>query len=754
MNQDAERVGAVLVSCRNLAEYEQVSECAYSGSSPFLDSPRARQVLSRARVPNEVVSFEAWSDRRTPSRAAPAVDGNRWCLGVGDPVALAVAKFLARASGKRLWPAPDCFALGELAAFERWLSTLEQPSSVTVVCPSWGSVAGEPAPGPWLDPILAVLRRCALNIPVGILTARDPHTLTSIAAKIRCATIASRPIAVFSGLSLEGEPEQLVHSGSLLNKEDAGLPIAYLHEQPRSKLAAKLTGIDWGALVLCGHSRWYCGFEGHCCAARGSDSTDSSCVQGLECFEPSWPRVDPRDLCADLVVFDTCASLSVSREAWADSIAPIAALAAEGRALGVITTVNTTLSGDPAETLFALSTASTVGEATVLIDACRRDRDPTAPRQFFLLGDPDQALPSNFRTLVRESEPTATSGLVSRSAASSSGLAWTETAKSSQPCRIRLDESRARARVDGVTLVSGALTERERSSVFLVRAGRRHEVWLRLPPGKPLPLVSECGLPRLPQEMVEAATDLPRRLLAWGPLALQTVGILLGACSEVTAAQRQLDQLAGHAVAGEISTSVQAVTEQWCRAHSDALKQVSEARGQALTINDLVCCGDRSTSYLQRDCPYCGASAAVCRSYTSFPSGSREYLECEHCFSGTDVPTTGAEVRLRLDSPSRIGADEVRTFSVRVSNGHPRATVRGAVALFIDGLPKHARGVSNPAVMPLTLESQQEVVLSAALSISPTPVRSHIYRVKALALIDGDWFFTQRMLHCSKPTPS
>ncbi|HET9956581.1 MAG TPA: hypothetical protein VFQ61_18895, partial [Polyangiaceae bacterium] len=670
------------------------------------------------------------------------------CIALGGLAACIMAECFAFHRGKQLLSLTAQDLSTQLTELEEQLfSHRDWIQSVTLLFPSWANSGAGPNTQA-LERVLTLLRKAELGYPVGLLTARTPALLSTLIVKSCVLPLELGSIAVVGAqsdappipASREDPAREFFTQADLLHRNaDPGLDFRVEHLDETRSPAAVVRALHHepiGTLIFRGHSRPYCGLEGRLCASPASQQpTQAECVLGLDCYDASWPKVDPRSFGAELVVLETCSALTASTTAWEDGGAPIAILASESRATAVLTTAAPTVMRDVSFLLSALTRTRTVGEAGVLFDQSARSHQGCP--SVFLLGDPDQPLPNCFFGAVPEIGREHDAGAVAALGGSDTLL----------PRPIYQRYALPGVREKTTVRVTGDLNDVEQASLCLIPGASHSELWLRSRRRNLDVCISPTPVPRFPTEVLSAAVALPARLLSFTGLASAGVPGLLQACRSVVQCQAHLESLADRATAYDFEGYVRSTILDWWAAHRDFLESTLTQRGQSFWI-DNVCSPTGPTSRHSTcfPCAQCGRASVTIRSYDVFPAGARQARECEHCASALDFPEPHRELSMRVAGPDQIRVGDTEQFSALLENASTTSSVWGAVALFLDGFPKGTNVSSSPSIIPFHVPAGGRVSLGSELRVDTPTIPAHWYRAKAIAFLDGHWFLSAKML--------
>jgi hypothetical protein len=304
-------------------------------------------------------------------------DARHLCLAVDIPGVVETAGAFAAARARRL----------VIAGTVDWEAAVRDAitadlRSLTFVVPAW---RGDRLDATLLERTLRAVRRAVerssgVAAPWGILTGADPRSLSLAASEAMAAANAPPP---------QGPTAIVMSDASWLPAAgELRLPDGVSIGTPAT-LGGKLLETRWASLCFVGHGRSYCACDGWLCAARSHVGSPhvrlDGCINGYDCVDPDFERVDPRRYDADLMVLDTCGALNLSAATWDGGYAPVALLAAQSRALAVIASDGLTQGGSPSDLVAALA-EPTMGGVALRLNALRRGHN--LPCAYALLGDP------------------------------------------------------------------------------------------------------------------------------------------------------------------------------------------------------------------------------------------------------------------------------------------------------------------------------------------------------------------------------
>lgn len=597
-----------------------------------------------------------------------------------DSAAGAVGRYFALATGKRAVPYRRIEALPDRVRSAR----TDRDESLTVVL---APLASEGVPDvSALATALEVMPEASAGAPWGILAAETLEALSRLAARnvLWRYIVAGRR----QGPVVVSETPSQPYTSWAPEGDDEGVS-AVCAGASSDGLARRLAGGRFRWLILNGHGRNYCCCQGLLCGAHsratgGDARPPDACLDGMECADPEgFHAVDPGAYDTPVLVLQACAA-GTPRPFTGVRAVPVAVQAASGAATTVIACRWLTIShaGDEVDVFRALARSETLGEA--VRDLNRRHFPRNAEDVFYLLGDPDVPVGPEAWPDLCPAAPPPDGETVS---VSDGGLAAVRAPAS---CRSELERLRPRFAASRIYREG---TEAELFGVPFSRGGQ-------LPVGE----ATVGGRPREDRagaaERAGLDTDLrgdgPRHPLLRDPGGRHGPGSLPPDPSEDDAA----DLLASLAARGVAEDEMVRPANVTARPSSSACPS---CEGPIGTLRDFVDVHSRERGTMVA-CEACGL----------IHYGPDESLFCWPAVRG-DAEGGG----LLVDGRLRNGGD--RGWS-------------GAVAL---SCSRTGLVAPDPPVRRVTVGAGQERSLGFVLRPRATDAPRHVYRLRAIALLDG-----------------
>ncbi|MFV8751427.1 hypothetical protein ACNOYE_12855 [Nannocystaceae bacterium ST9] len=756
---------ARLVACEHLDDYVQVARCFEADAAdkqvPILGSPGSLAGFPRGI---ECVDHAAWvSESATPIATATTTTtaSDRWCVALDHPVCVALARFLADATGRRL-------LVFDAEAWERGLDerlASETATSIAFVVPLWRGEQHELDPY-WLARILAQVRarepRLA-RVGWGIVTGVDPSALSRMVGKAVLqpeivASYADAPAGMFvSGSAARLDsilPPMLARADE---REGSVAPLQVIDDRHiQSGVSLEVCERAWSLLYFRGHGRSYCINDGHLCGARtlatGPSEPASTCVQGMSCANPvddfyrpgqrAFPRIDPRRYDTSIFLIDSCQAGGWASSHWKSGTPAVAIHAAAGAASAVMASDYSTMSSVSAHTeLFqVLWSASTLGEAIARLNRARPSTIAEFP--YYLLGDPECPV-GRSRWPRWCSEPLAQRR--ERTPRCQTIVA---------ACSLDAPYTRVALELRGAEHTTSYLRtddpDAQLHAVHLL-ADDEPELWFcveRRAGAGPVEVVVETyPTPRLPAGLLDAALATPLLLRSWSELlqAAAPASALAAAAEQLEAAHELGRRLRGRATTidpGEPQSCVASARQAWLAAHLAAIEYASTlTEGGLWPLRLWRGVQHRGVSSLDA-CPYCGAAPTVHRRYQSPPTLQRLQWECVACALISDRPLVPMPA-VAIDMPDRIAAGQTIVASLELASGESDPHFAIAGVLLID---RKGHQVAPPPAFAFELPPGARHSLSVELSSMRAPDIHHRYYARALLLINGAWLMTARIV--------
>ena len=704
------------------------------------------------------------------------------------------------------------YPAGELAAAVVAALVAEPaPASVTVVVPAWqvgtdsfdgrADAAAAAAVDPtWIEGLAVALREAGSRAPlpaVGVITGDRLSVLTRVVAKAVLAdAIASgygeQPVGMitdFSGPAI-GVPFARIAAPAEAPARPAdsagGAPAPVLVDAASITDGSALGSVRraWSAIVFRTHARHYCGLLGYLCGARPHDGDPeapvSRCVLGMECYEPSWPQVDPRSYDAPVVVYDSCSTGSWSPELWGSGVPSLAVLALGGAPGAVVASAGPTVNPSDgfADPFAAIAATTTMGDAVVALNRLR----PGAgiPPAYHLLGDPEVPTPRAATAVTVDA--TVPADAVDRTG----GIAL---------ARLALDLGAAPGRLLRVPLGPGPWTGGPLPVVHLVADqepadpapgagngaapdpadGSRDEVdplplggWiglLDLPDGPELWASSLAGAGRVVAEvwspppgnvaLAEQARTVLAELPGWTGPAAESKERLTRAANAVAEAGRALAELRPGVQPVDpvqLARYAEYAVHEWQQAQLSAVVHVRHAADSGLWPLRFWSATPRSVARSEEPCAVCGGVPTMTRDYETAPGVWRRWVECELCADiVSDGPLGGEVPAIDLRTPPRIEAGTDAVAELEIDAAGCAAPLIGAGLLLVD-MPVAKHGVHmEPELFPIRLRPGGRTVVRSTIRVGEALPVAHLFRIRMMILANGRWLWASRQLRLARP---
>ncbi len=701
------------------------------------------------------INFADWT-----GQSAPKLDNQepiksdsdlRICLALQeDRACVAVARYLCLATGKELR-----FSTGgpewEVSILE--LAANPYLKSLTLILPSWRGKELDPG---WLIRALNLMRspemqKRALNLSWGIITGHSEAVITQLAAK---AVLQAEIMVAY-----QGAPSVII---SNYDKETLNTPVERVNLVD-SRASLQLFDQKWidegysrhilkqplQALIFKGHGRNYCALDGYLCGARSlaqdPDTPPQSCVLGMNCASSHFPQLDPRAYDTPVMLMDCCGTGNWASYVWKTGIPSLAYFAVAGAPGTVITEDGVTINGsiDYLDGLWALISAPTMGKATAHLNLARRKENPLPPN--FLLGDPDIPAGSerwpDWSTMLSEPYP-----LPARLPGSALWLVSIPPHKT-QFLRLRLPV--LPQETNSVTFVWSLQDDIEVSNARFYQLEKEAELFLtlnRLPTSNSTLLVEHIPCPSLPEGLLQAAIDLPLILGSWlAPLEAARLP-LMDAAQEMIKTAELMEKIAGEAVTfsfQELQAVLNRTQTAWIKAHQNAIQLILNFAPYSLWPASLWTTYNHQAEEVDRSCPHCGLAPTILRTCQTVPGGKlpRHALECLRCDLVEDLPVKANLPVLKMLVPATIRPGQFQ-IELEIDNSRGEKNFWGAGTILMD---RSGHGVSsNPESFIVEIKSGKQFKTTVTLTLVDDPPISHQYRVRAVILLNGDWFWLSR----------
>lgn len=252
--------------------------------------------------------------------------------------------------------------------------------------------------------------------------------------------------------------------------------------------------------------------------------------------------------------------------------------------------------------------------------------------------------------------------------------------------------------------------------------------------------------PRIAPDLVEAAARFAERSLNWRAPVAAAAKPMLDAARSILGLDYLLHASANRAEAGnaeDYSAMAANATSKWLEASERCVDQVLELAPRGLWPYQLWNAYDYRGRYIDAPCPACGTTPTLCRSYDAYPVIVREQWECLRCDLLADWPNVPNDPpRIALAVPSTLTGGSEASAEVTVDNELGTTMWAGAGGVVVD--TQHHGVITIPKKFKLSLLPHGTLRFKVRLvATDPSPV-AHVYRAKALLLLNGLWFLASR----------
>lgn len=658
------------------------------------------------------------------------------CLTADDPVCLAAARLLTGFTARTLVQCERSRVAEELASRLAAAGT----TSVTVFVPYWDPNRQTTSTGLLLDVVTTIREAIAagLDVRCGIMTGADAGALTMAVAK----TLLHRGVAErYSGrAAVMLTPDQGMGDKVLPRWNRASPdPVCVMDEDTLD--VDSLEEHSFSALIFRGHGTSFCACHGYLCTARAlSDDLEqavTSCHGGLDCFERSYGRMDPREYDTAVIMLNSCNATTVDPILTRMGVPPVALHAAAASPSAVFTTHTMAYSGSELDVAAALGPADTAGDAVARLNEFFKQAHSSAI--FYLLGDAE--LPASLWE----------------------GTRWFTTVPA-----VRDDRD---ANVDVVIdfgekpLSRVAIAEPEGASPRLawsaaVVTGRRparlgssyefeghSEVWLPRSSASTLGYVSLASSSELtvPLALRRHAELVRGYIRTWKSPLDENADQLVQAADQIIECGRRITRrrnLVDNSPIDRVERNVKAVVRQWQVAQEACLEPVApQRRGKKLWPWQLWDVGTFDDAVDPSSCPSCGATPLLRHRYAVGTTARREWLECQYCQAILDR-CVGTLNDATVDAPEQIVWPETVTASVKISSKSDDE-MHGAALVFVNhGAPIQC----EPSIFPVTVAAGETSTTTIKLSFSEELSIARRYSVVALMLLNAEPLWVSRVL--------
>jgi hypothetical protein len=500
--------------------------------------------------------------------------------------------------------------------------------------------------------------------------------------------------------------------------------------------------LRWQNVVFSGHGRSYCACEGYLCAGRKVFENPSAilgkCIHGMDCASSQMGKLDPRTIKTYLLILDTCGSAAMIPDIWNAGHAPLAFLANRGASTAIIASDSLTQPGSTGamDTLSALANARTIGDALNQLNRARKTENVCLP--YILFGDPD--LPCHAPSQIYRITP---SQLEKQT--------WEATVKNTEPfCFLELRCVPLPLRTQqNVLLVYqpeghilfhyGANYRKLRSSQSIVlfghwttRSVREAVVQAMLVPvSVVLDVVEQC------ERFLVAAQYTKINL---GCVLQPILRLLRSTRSFLSTTTNFAPPL--HLVSPRsIDARFAEWQEVWLTIQLECVLSVYEHFSKGAWPWDLWAINSSQTRLARQQCPNCCGAETLLREYNS-GNHRRVQFQCRNCDILSDEPSPDGFIKFSPSTIPTIVIGETAELSLIIQNTSSDRTCLGAAVVFIEG-DNHGIVVS-PVSHLLRIPPNQSIEVSVQLKSNPDEALSHLYRMRIVSLLNGEWYWVSR----------
>ncbi|NWJ44377.1 MAG: hypothetical protein HXX08_00715 [Chloroflexi bacterium] len=743
----------LLILCPDIAAYELVISSLANKAAALQFVPVLANDAKRLKgFPQNqpTLHFSEWTAPNYYEEALFGSNENRVCAVLGEePSCMLAARYLCLATGKTL---VNCRNGTDWTATLRRLVLDKNLTSLTLIFPSWRDAKLEPGQ---LVEVLNFMRQPDLlpftsSLSYGIITGTQPEVIAMQVAK-----------AVLQPSIIKAYQASTTRVITTYYQENLNTPIPRFEEESGQTplqlfdYQSYQEGKTWQnlkqpfeAILFKGHGRNYCALDGLLCGARhlaeNPFSSVKSCVIGMQCADPSFPQLDPRQFNTPVMVMDSCGTGNWAAYAWETGIPSLAFYAIAGAPSAVITedavTINSAI--DYLDSLWALQTADTLGNATVRFNHIRRSENAIPP--YFLMGDPDipagAARWSGWAYEFSNLQP-----LPSRHPG---GFSWVAGLPPLQEPFVRI-QFPPHPGDNLLTFAWSPQKEVEVNSCRFYQFGEEAEAWVTFnaPLGANTMLILErIPCPSLPKGLLEAATQLPLTFTSWKSPLEEAKLPLLQAAETIIETARLLDKIKGGALASSpehLQSMLRQAQLEWISAHASAVQVMLKSAPKSLWPFSLWEAYNYMPEQVATPCPHCGLAPTIVRTYQSGPvSGQvRQEIECKRCDIVQDLPLVQGYPQLNMPVPQVIRPGSA-IIELEIDNSLGEVDCLGAGAILMD---RSGHGVTaNPEIFTALVARGNSFKTQVTLTLDGNPPISHQYRVRALLLLNGNWFWLSR----------
>jgi hypothetical protein len=257
--------------------------------------------------------------------------------------------------------------------------------------------------------------------------------------------------------------------------------------------------------------------------------------------------------------------------------------------------------------------------------------------------------------------------------------------------------------------------------------------------------------PRMPPGLLDEAIALPKNVLSWTPLIARSAEPLRAAAEQIIQVAHVVERARRQAVVGgypeDIEIAVSLCVQRWVKAHTDSVTDVLELAPGGLWPYRLWSFVDFQVTPSDLPCVHCGVAPTLERLYRSYPTGRRRQWECWRCDLIHDLPMIAGYPRMEFSVPHTLTASTPMTARLVLDHSRGEVDCFGAGAILVDGQNHGVRAA--PATIPIQVPCGLRFETTATLSLAGPPPVSQMFRVRALLLLNGNWWLFSRHISVS-----
>jgi hypothetical protein len=197
-----------------------------------------------------------------------------------------------------------------------------------------------------------------------------------------------------------------------------------------------------------------------------------------------------------------------------------------------------------------------------------------------------------------------------------------------------------------------------------------------------------------------------------------------------------------HSAPGDARAATTMTVNGWVAAHARCVQEAAERFEGGLWPFRMWGAGEFKTVDDARPCEYCAISPSLRREYVSYPGLRRTILECRRCDLCEDRPAGNVVPKVALDLGPTVAPGSPNEVVLTLNAADTEWDSFGAGCVLVEGKGHGVR--AEPARFQFSVAARGCLAVRSTLSLAQQPLVPHRYRVRALLLINGLWYFRSR----------